>query len=196
MPKGMFLKSEGFASNLYDPDGAFTLEQFCAAKGLGYADYNHPVPLDTFCAYGLAFQQRFAPDLEDEAVVSLDPDGEGLIDTSPGSSAPVPISGTSYAAPVVTAIAALIRSILDQALVPTEVILVDAGSRDRTVAVAQQLTAGDARFRILEAGPAWPGKARNFGVSAASCESSKPAGAGANSRGDGSAPSSRVNASL
>ena len=45
-----------------------------------------------------------------EAVVSLDPDGEGLIDTSPGSSAPVPISGTSYAAPVVTGIAALIRS--------------------------------------------------------------------------------------
>jgi membrane-anchored mycosin MYCP len=45
-----------------------------------------------------------------EAVVSLDPDGEGLIDTSPGSSAPVSISGTSYAAPVVTAVAALIRS--------------------------------------------------------------------------------------
>ncbi len=45
MPKGMFLKSEGFASNLYDPDGAFTLVRFCADKSLGYADYNHPVPL-------------------------------------------------------------------------------------------------------------------------------------------------------
>ena len=63
MPKGMFLKSEGFASNLYDPDGAFTLERFCATKNLGYADYNHPVPLDTFCAYGLAFQERFVPTL-------------------------------------------------------------------------------------------------------------------------------------
>jgi NADPH-dependent glutamate synthase beta subunit-like oxidoreductase len=72
MPKGMFLKSEGFASNLYDPDGSFTLERFCADKGLGYADYNHPVPLETFCAYGLAFQQRFAPLLEDEAVVALE----------------------------------------------------------------------------------------------------------------------------
>ena len=49
MPKGMFLKSEGFASNLYDPDGAFTLERFCGERGLGYADYNHPVPLETFC---------------------------------------------------------------------------------------------------------------------------------------------------
>ena len=76
MPKGMFLKSEGFASNLYDPDGSFTLERFCADKGLGYADYNHPVPLDTFCAYGLAFQQRFAPLLEDEAVVGLERTGE------------------------------------------------------------------------------------------------------------------------
>jgi membrane-anchored mycosin MYCP len=45
-----------------------------------------------------------------EAVVSLDPDGEGLIDTAPGSAEPRPISGTSYAAPVVTGIAALIRS--------------------------------------------------------------------------------------
>lgn len=45
-----------------------------------------------------------------EAVVSLDPDGEGLIDTFPGTAAPMPISGTSYAAPVVTGIAALIRS--------------------------------------------------------------------------------------
>jgi membrane-anchored mycosin MYCP len=45
-----------------------------------------------------------------EAVVSLDPDGEGLIDSPPGSTEPGPISGTSYAAPVVTGVAALIRS--------------------------------------------------------------------------------------
>ena len=45
-----------------------------------------------------------------EGMVSLDPDGEGLIDTVPGSAAPMPISGTSYAAPVVSGIAALIRS--------------------------------------------------------------------------------------
>jgi membrane-anchored mycosin MYCP len=45
-----------------------------------------------------------------EAVVSLDPDGEGLIDTASGSDEPLSISGTSYAAPVVTGIAALVRS--------------------------------------------------------------------------------------
>ncbi|KAA0075637.1 type VII secretion-associated serine protease mycosin [Mycolicibacterium sp. P9-64] len=45
-----------------------------------------------------------------EAVVSLDPDGEGLVDTATGSDEPLSISGTSYAAPVVTGIAALVRS--------------------------------------------------------------------------------------
>jgi membrane-anchored mycosin MYCP len=45
-----------------------------------------------------------------EAVVSLDPDGEGLIDTASGSDEPLSISGTSYAAPVATGIAALVRS--------------------------------------------------------------------------------------
>lgn len=77
MPKGMFLKSEGFASNLHDPQGAFTLARFCAEHGLAYADMDEPVPLDTFTAYGTAFQQKFVPDLEDELVVALEqaPDG-------------------------------------------------------------------------------------------------------------------------
>src|SRR5262245_44408563 len=38
MPAGMFLKSEGFASSLYDPGGRFTLKRFCAEGGLPYAD--------------------------------------------------------------------------------------------------------------------------------------------------------------
>ena len=45
-----------------------------------------------------------------EGVVSLARDGEGLIDSAPGSAEGDPISGTSYAAPVVSGIAALIRS--------------------------------------------------------------------------------------
>jgi membrane-anchored mycosin MYCP len=45
-----------------------------------------------------------------EMVVALDPAGEGLIDSAPGSVDAGPISGTSYAAPVVAGIAALIRS--------------------------------------------------------------------------------------
>jgi thioredoxin reductase len=71
MPKGMRLKSEGFASSLYDPDSAFTLAQYCKEKGLPYADVGLPVPLETFISYGLEFQKRFVPELENKRVVSI-----------------------------------------------------------------------------------------------------------------------------
>ena len=64
MPCGMTLKSEGFASSLYDPKGALPLGRYCRERGLGYADLGLPVPLAMFCEYGLAFQRRFVPTLE------------------------------------------------------------------------------------------------------------------------------------
>ncbi|MFI5509363.1 type VII secretion-associated serine protease mycosin [Mycobacterium sp. NPDC051804] len=45
-----------------------------------------------------------------EEVVSLDPDGEGLVDRLATTGGESPISGTSYAAPVVSGIVALLRS--------------------------------------------------------------------------------------
>jgi cation diffusion facilitator CzcD-associated flavoprotein CzcO len=72
MPKGMMLKSDGFASDIYDPESAFTLRQFCAERGIEYADTGIPVHLDTFSAYGLAFRDRMVPELEDKLVVSMD----------------------------------------------------------------------------------------------------------------------------
>src|SRR5580658_2632355 len=72
MPKGMMLKSDGFASDIYDPERAFTLRQFCAERGLRYADTGLPVHLDTFGAYGLAFRDRMVPELEDKLVTSVD----------------------------------------------------------------------------------------------------------------------------
>ncbi|HNM10280.1 MAG TPA: type VII secretion-associated serine protease mycosin [Mycobacterium sp.] len=45
-----------------------------------------------------------------EGVVSLDRAGPGLVDSMPGPTGSAPISGTSYAAPVVSALAALVRS--------------------------------------------------------------------------------------
>lgn len=79
MPKGMFLKSDGFASNLYDPDARITLKQFCEDQGIAYDDERIPVRLDTFCAYGLAFQQRLVPELEDRKLISLVCAGDGFI---------------------------------------------------------------------------------------------------------------------
>jgi thioredoxin reductase len=72
MPKGMCLKSDGFASNIYDPNSQFTLEKFCAERGIPYSDTGLPVQLETFCEYGLAFKQRMVPELEDKLVVSVE----------------------------------------------------------------------------------------------------------------------------
>src|SRR6202521_2479535 len=79
MPKGMMLKSDGFASNIYDHDSAFTLGQFCADRGIEYADAGIPVRLETFTAYGLAFRDRMVPELEDKMVVSVDRLSDGFL---------------------------------------------------------------------------------------------------------------------
>ena len=71
MPRGMFLKSQGFASNIADPGRTHTLEAFCEATGRPYASYGLPVPLDTFVAYGQWFQAELAPDLEEVLVTGL-----------------------------------------------------------------------------------------------------------------------------
>ncbi|HSS95397.1 MAG TPA: hypothetical protein VLK33_00125, partial [Terriglobales bacterium] len=43
MPKGMRLKSEGFASSLCEPSKKFTLGAYCAEKNIPYADLGIPV---------------------------------------------------------------------------------------------------------------------------------------------------------
>jgi hypothetical protein len=71
MPEGMVLKSEGFASTLYDPGRTYTLETHCAKEGLPYADIGLPVPLETFATYGMTFQKRLVPMLDERLVTSL-----------------------------------------------------------------------------------------------------------------------------
>jgi thioredoxin reductase len=72
MPAGMLLKSEAFASSLYDPDGAWTLKKFCVERGVAYRDYGSAVPVETFVDYGLSFQERLVPEVEDRTVVGFD----------------------------------------------------------------------------------------------------------------------------
>lgn len=72
MPNGMFLKSDGFASNIYDPDAKLTLESFCRERGIDYSDTAIPVALDTFTSYGLTFRERMVPNLEEKMVVSIE----------------------------------------------------------------------------------------------------------------------------
>ena len=79
MPKGMMLKSDGFASNLYDPDNNFTLKQFCTEQGIEYSDTDIPVSLETFSAYGLAFKERLVPELEDKLVEEVQKVAQGFL---------------------------------------------------------------------------------------------------------------------
>jgi len=72
MPKGMLLKSDGFASNISEPNGRLTLGEFCAERGIPYADTGIPVRLETFTEYGLAFKERIVPELEDKLAVSIE----------------------------------------------------------------------------------------------------------------------------
>jgi thioredoxin reductase len=78
MPEGMVLKSEGFASDLWHPNNAFTLKDYCAEHGLPYKHSGLPVPLQTFCDYGMEFQKRFVPTLDERWVTSLDRREDGF----------------------------------------------------------------------------------------------------------------------
>jgi len=71
MPAGMHLKSEGFASNLSDPDDMFTLNSYSRERSLPYEDVGYPVSLETFIQYGLEFQRRLVPTVEETDIVVL-----------------------------------------------------------------------------------------------------------------------------
>ena len=78
----MHLKSDGFASDLYDPGSALTLAQYCKERGLPYQDVGLPVPLEVFTSYGMQFQQRFVPQVEETEIVSLTPVSAGFMLTT------------------------------------------------------------------------------------------------------------------
>jgi thioredoxin reductase len=78
MAAGTQMKSFGFASSLYDPDSTYTLEDFCKERGLPYSAVVDPVSLETFIAYGMEFQKRFVPELEETNITSLRRSPEGF----------------------------------------------------------------------------------------------------------------------
>jgi hypothetical protein len=108
MPPGMFLKSEGCASNLSDPLGLCTLEQYCANHYSPYAACGVPIPIDLFTRYGLWFQQSLVPTIEEASVRLLDRSGSGFrIDLGTGETfrarrvvVATGISNTAYVPPV------------------------------------------------------------------------------------------------
>ncbi len=79
MASGTSLKSEGFASSLYDPDSEFTLEDYCREKNIPYAPIGLPVRIEVFIDYALEFQRRYVPDLETVSVTALSKGSDGYV---------------------------------------------------------------------------------------------------------------------
>ena len=71
MPRGMSLKSDGFASSLSAPDPNSSLAAYCREHALPYHPTDIPVAVENFVAYGLDFQRRFVPDVEERTVLSV-----------------------------------------------------------------------------------------------------------------------------
>lgn len=71
MPEGMLLKSERFASNLWDPQRRYTLERYCKAQGLPYQPVGSPVSLAQFLEYAEWFRQQAVAELREVRVTGL-----------------------------------------------------------------------------------------------------------------------------
>ncbi len=71
MPEGMLLKSDGFASDLSDPQGKFRLHHYCEEHKLPYHATCIPVSLELFTNYCREFQRRMVPELENAKLVNL-----------------------------------------------------------------------------------------------------------------------------
>jgi len=79
MPKGMLLKSDGFATNLAAPGEGFPLERFY--RDTGRTDYSHiglRIPVETLVEYGLEFQRRCVGSVDEAKVIRVSRLAEGF----------------------------------------------------------------------------------------------------------------------
>src|ERR1700722_8202390 len=75
MPKGMLLRSPREASNIADPDSAFTLEAYEALSGTKPAA---PVSLETFVRYGQWFQQQLGSQIDRRVISRISRESSGF----------------------------------------------------------------------------------------------------------------------
>jgi FAD-dependent urate hydroxylase len=75
MPVGMFLRSNWTATQIADPKDSLTLEAFQAASGV---QFSTPVPLDRFVEYGIWYQRRALPDLDQRKIVRVETHPKGF----------------------------------------------------------------------------------------------------------------------
>ncbi len=75
MPTGMCLRSNWGASHIADPRRELTLDEYCRQNGNHIAK---PIPLERFVDYGLWYQRRAVPNLDERPVRSVEIDARGF----------------------------------------------------------------------------------------------------------------------
>ena len=79
MPEGMILKSERFASNLWDPQRRYTFQRYCAAHGLPYQAVGDPLSLAQFLDYAEWFRRGAAVEPLDVKIIRIRSTGDGFV---------------------------------------------------------------------------------------------------------------------
>lgn len=171
MPQGMYLKSQGFASNLSDPHAAKTLEAFCAATGRAYGNYGVPVPLDTFVEYGQWFSAELSLPVEESLVTSVTRDDDGFLLTVGDAErltvrAVVFAIGVEHFAHLPAPFSALPRTLCTHSSAHTDlaafsgkqVIVVGAGQSALETAALLHESGADVQVLARKQKPAWNGE--------------------------------------
>lgn len=86
MPAGMILKSERFASNLWDPHRRYTLQRYCELKRLPYQPIGNPLSLALFLDYACWFREHAIGRIYDKRVarIARTPKGHYRLDLACG----------------------------------------------------------------------------------------------------------------
>lgn len=74
MPKGMFLRSHWWATNLSDPKGKYSFDRFFKESTVYEKCY--PVPAEAFIDYALWFQKHAVPNVDETYVAMVERDGK------------------------------------------------------------------------------------------------------------------------
>jgi thioredoxin reductase len=77
MPRGMILKSERFASSLWDPGRKYTLERYSAEKNIPYQPYGNALSLADFLDYADWFRNHAVGEIVDIKVKRIEPAPRG-----------------------------------------------------------------------------------------------------------------------
>ncbi len=78
MPKGMFLRSHWWATNLSDPKKQYSFEKFFRVS---QSKPCYPVPMETFIDYALWFQKNAVPNVDETYVASVERKGSKFLVT-------------------------------------------------------------------------------------------------------------------